>query len=172
MLIPLFALLLSASAAAVNLQDVYHQAGPGEGYDKLLSLDPAEIYTGSLIVDIGTSCALHGHGALIALDAGGSIKVGQSIPSHTKLDIDGCVITGGARAIDYEWADDSRVTNCTIVGNGIGIRMWGTDGVIENCIIAGNDEYGIACRDNMYPAISHNCMWGNLGGDCMKYCFT
>ena len=172
LLAPLALIAIASAAGAVHLQDVYVQAGPGEGYDKLLVLDPAEIYTGYMIVDIGTSCAIHGNGALIALDPTESIQVGQSIPSQTRLDIDGCVITGGAYGIKYEWASQSTVRNCTITGNAVGIRMWGTDGTIENCIIAGNHQYGIACRSGMNPSIMYNCMWGNPGGDCMEYCFT
>jgi exopolysaccharide biosynthesis protein len=168
LLIALMGALLSAPANAIHLQDVYDQAVAGEGYDKLVVLDPGEVYSGYMVVTPRTTCVLHGNGALIVLDATGYI----SAPSQAKLDIDGCVITGGAFGLNYDWSSNSTVKNCTIVGNDVGIRCWGGQVTITNCIIAHSAQYGIACLDYSPPVISYNCMWANDGGDCMEFCPT
>jgi parallel beta-helix repeat protein len=162
----LVGILFCTAASAIDLQEAYNQAGPGEGYDKLLILDPAEIYTGYLVVDLGISCAIHGNGALIVLNENASIWCG----SQSKLDIDGCVIRGGAYGINYEYASNSNVQNCTIVSNTVGIRCWATQVTIKNCIIANNSQFGIASLDYSPPIILYNCMWGNERGDCMQFC--
>jgi exopolysaccharide biosynthesis protein len=168
--IPLLFLLMSAMisfpAHAIHLQDAYNQAESGEGYDKRLILEPDEIYTGYLVVEPRTSCVIHGNGALIVLDPAGYI----SAPSQAKLDIDGCVITGGAVGLNYDWGSNSTVENCTLVENGMGIRCWGTTVVIKNCIIANNYQYGIACLDTFEPVILYNNVWANAQLDYAAYC--
>jgi len=47
-LIAIGLLLGQVGFAEVSLQEVYNNAGPGGGYDKLLELDPQEIYIGDL----------------------------------------------------------------------------------------------------------------------------
>ena len=169
LLIPLMGALISAPTGATPLQEVYDQAQPGEGYDKLLVLDPGEMYTGYMVVYPGVSCAIHGNGALITLDQTGSIAV----PSWASLDIDGCVITGGYYGLNYDYPSNSTVENCTIVDNSIGVwcgLSQGTQVTIKNCIIADNSQYGIACRENLEPAILYNDVWRNVGGNYMAFC--
>lgn len=167
-MVPLIILLAAGAAAAVHLQDAYNEAGPGEGYDRLVELDPAEVYTGYLVVLGNTSCCLRGNGALIVLDEGAQIWAGAS----TRLDVEGCVITGGSYGISYDYAITSTVSNCTLVGNGVGLRAWIADVTVTNCIIAGNDEYGIACRDGYEPAMLYNDVWGNGVLDYAAFCPT
>jgi parallel beta-helix repeat protein len=167
-MVPLIILLAAGTAAAVHLQDAYNEAGPGEGYDRLVELDPAEVYTGYLVVLGNTSCCLRGNGALIVLDEGAQIWAGAS----TRLDVEGCVITGGSYGISYDYAITSTVSNCTLVGNGVGLRAWIADVTVTNCIIAGNDEYGIACRDGYEPAMLYNDVWGNGVLDYAAFCPT
>ncbi len=168
LLVPMLGLLLSISAGAVHLQDVYNQAGPGEGYDKLLQLHPDEVYTGFMAVDSQTSCALHGNGALILLDEMGTIAV----PNQAALDIDGCVITGGAYGLYYDWSASSTVENCTIVENTTGIRAWGGTIIIKNCIIANNVQHGIACLEGSEPIILYNNVWNNVQLNYAAFCPT
>ena len=168
LLIPMLVLVLSAPAGAAHLQDIYDQAGPGEGYDKLLVLDPGEIYTGYLLTTPGNSCVIHGNGALISLDPGGYIWA----YTDATLDIDGCVIKGGSNALTYEYCAASTVQNCTIVGNSIGIRVWYPRGeiTIKNCIIVNNSQYGIACVEYYEPTILYNDVWGNSVFNYAAYC--
>jgi hypothetical protein len=168
MLIPLTALLLSAPALAMHLQDAYEQAGPGEGYDKLVVLDPGQLYTGYLLVNANSSCGLRGNGALIQLDPGAQIWAG----SNSRLDVDGCVITGGTYGLSLDYTVSSRVENCTLVGNGVGIRTWVADVTITNCIIAENAQYGIACREGSEPTILYNDVWGNGELNYAAFCPT
>ena len=143
MVLLIFLLAAAAPSAAMHLQDAYNEAGPGEGYDRLVVLDPAEVYTGYLVVLGNTSCCLRGNGALIVLDEGAQIWAGAS----TRLDVQGCIITGGSYGISYDYAISSVVSNCTLVGNEVGLRSWISDVTVTNCIITGNDQYGISCRE-------------------------
>jgi parallel beta-helix repeat protein len=165
-IIALTGMLFYTSASAMDLQEAYNQAVSGEGYDKLLVLDPAEIYTGYLVVDPGLSCAIHGNGALIVLNTNASIWCG----SQSKLDIDGCVIRGGAYGINYEYASNSRVENCTFVDNTVGIRCWGMTAVIKNCVVADNSQFGIACLEGLEPVILFNNVWNSGQLDYAAYC--
>lgn len=168
MLIPLTAMLWAAPALAMHLQDAYDQAGPGEGYDKLVILNPSEVYTGYMNVSMQTSCCLRGNGALIVLASGGQIWAG----STSKLDVETCVITGGACGLSYDYTARSTVQNCTIVGNNIGIRTWISEVIISNCIVVDNFEYGIACREGSQPTILYNDVWGNGALDYAAFCPT
>ena len=161
-------LAAAGSAAAVHLQDAYSDAGPGEGYDKLVVLDPAEVYTGYMVALGNTSNCLRGNGALIVLDSDAQIWAG----ANTRLDVEGCVITGGSYGISYDYASTSVVSNCTLVGNGVGLRSWIADVTVTNCIIAENDEYGIACRDGYEPTILYNNVWGNGQLNYAAFCPT
>lgn len=168
-MIPLILLLLMAGpSAGLHLQDAYNEAGPGEGYDRLVVLDPAEVYTGYLVVLGNSSCLLRGNGALIALDQGAQIWAG----ANTRLDVEGCTITGGSYGISYDYAISSTVSNCTLVGNGVGLRSWIADVTVTNCIIAGNDQYGIACREGYEPTVLYNNVWGNGDIDYAAFCPT
>jgi parallel beta-helix repeat protein len=152
MLIPMTIMLWAAPALAMHLQDAYDQAGPGEGYDKLVLLNPSEVYTGFMNVAMQTSCRLRGNGALIVLAPGGQIWAG----STSKLDVEGCVITGGACGLSYDYTARSTVQNCTI----------------SNCIVVGNFEYGVACREGSEPTMVYNDVWGNGALDYAAFCPT
>jgi hypothetical protein len=168
LLIPLVVFLLSVPARAMHLQDAYDQAGPGEGYDKLVILDPNEIYTGYMTVYPQKSCRLQGNGALIVLDATGHILAA----SQSKLDVEGCIITGGSVGLNYDYSSNSTVANCTLVGNGIGIRTWVSQVTIKNCIVVNNFEYGIACREGLEPTVLYNDVWGNGALNYATFCAT
>jgi hypothetical protein len=142
---------------AIPLQQVFQQSGPGEGYDKLIILDPSEIYTGSLYLDMSISCAIRGNGALIILDPDGTITADY----QAKLDIDGCVITGGDVALGYMNSRPSNVENCTLVGNNYGVATLFSDVNIKNCIAADNNLFGIYWIAGPRPASQYNNVWGN-----------
>ena len=167
LLSPLLIFMLAAPVGAIHLQDVYDQAGPGEGYDKLLVLDPGETYTGWMVTGTGMTCAIHGNGALIDLDFGYYIKAYQA-----QLDIDGCIITGGAYGVNYEYClqYDSTIRNCTIVGNNIGIQTNVSPLTIKNCIVIDNLQYGIAYLGGPGPQIMYNCVWNNGALSYAEFC--
>jgi hypothetical protein len=168
LMIPFIALSIPSPATAIHLQDVYNEAGPGEGYDKLVNLDPAEVYTGYMVVAGNISCHLRGNGALILLDTGAQIWAGAS----TRLDVDGCVITGGSYGLSFDYAASSVVSNCTLVGNEVGLRSWASNVTVTNCIITGNDEYGLACREGSQPTVLYNDVWGNGTLNYAAFCPT
>jgi hypothetical protein len=161
-------LAAAAPSAAVHLQDAYNEAGPGEGYDRLVILDPAEVYTGYLVVLGNTSCCLRGNGALIMLDEGAQIWAGAS----TRLDVEGCIIGGGSYGVSYDYAATSVVSNCTLAGNEVGLRSWISDVTVTNCIITGNEEYGIACREGYEPTVMYNDVWSNGELNYAAFCPT
>jgi len=162
----LLGLAIASTAGAGDLQSLYDAAGPGEGYDKLIVLDPSEVYTGYMIVQDAIKCALHGNGALIELDSFGALMTFY----NSTLDIDGCVITGGTEGLYYAYCGASTVRNCTIIGNGTGVRCVVAPVTIENCIIANNTERGISCFEGYYPTILYNNVWDNGQGNYMYLC--
>jgi hypothetical protein len=106
--------LAAAPAAASTLRAAYDAAGPGEGYDKLLVLEPGVVYTGGLHIgpilipesvsysgEPGLDVKIVGNGAV--LDLAGSQLAISYCPN--RLDVEDCVITGGSlrfRGLDYE----------------------------------------------------------------------
>jgi hypothetical protein len=163
----LLAVLAALPAQAVHLQDVYEQAGPGQGYDKLMVLDPGQVYTGYLIVTDGVRCAIQGNGALIRLDAGATISAYTGVT----LDVDGCVITGGEVGLGYADCPASRVTNCTLAGNAMGLALSNSQVTVTNCIITDNDLYGICWMTGPRPTNLYNNVWGNGQLNYATFCF-
>jgi hypothetical protein len=160
---------LATALAAVTLQEAYDAAGPGEGYDKLLVLDPGTVYTGGLTVERGIYSCIHGNGALVDLEDKSVWAAGYG----TGMDIDHCVLTNGYSGIYV--SEDARATirNNTIVYNQYGVSSWYGNPfnvIIENNIISENSVYGIYCREFFEPFIEYNTVWGNLLGDYMKNC--
>jgi nitrous oxidase accessory protein NosD len=168
-MIAVLVVLVTASApVAESLQAVYDAAGPGEGYDKLLVLDPATLYTGGLSVDRGVRSCVHGNGARIDLQYKSIWVAGY----ETGLDIDHCVVTGGYSGLYIAEDADAIVRNNTFVGNGYGVTCWigSFDTVIENNIMVGNSVYGVYCREYFEPFLQYNTVWGNTQGNYMKNC--
>ncbi len=161
--------LVTASApGAESLQAAYDAAEPGEGYDKLLVLDPGTLYTGSLTVDRGMRSCVHGNGARIDLQYKSIWAAGYG----TALDIDHCVVTGGYAGLYIAEDADAVVRNNTFVGNGYGVTCWigSTNIVIENNVIVDNSVYGVYCREYFEPFLHYNTVWGNAQGNYMKNC--
>jgi hypothetical protein len=162
-------LMGGAAAEGVTLKDAYDAAEPGDGYDKLVLLDPAVLYTGGLFVEMGVRCCIHGEGAVIDLE-GGNIWVERW---DTSLDIDHCVLTNGSAAIYVTQDAEATIRNNTIVDNVYGVISWYAslfDVIIENNIIANNSMYGIFAIEYVEPFVQYNTVWGNLSGDYMKRC--
>jgi hypothetical protein len=98
----------------MTLRAAYDAAGPGEGYDKRVVLEPGVVYTGGLHVgpilipemaeysgEAGLDVKIVGNGAV--LDLAGSQLAISYCPN--RLDVEDCVIVGGSlrfRGLDYE----------------------------------------------------------------------
>ncbi|MEE8638806.1 MAG: right-handed parallel beta-helix repeat-containing protein [bacterium] len=175
-LVVLLALALIVPATvAKTLQSAYDEAGPAEGYDKLLVLDSKVTYTGGLSVLQGKKSCIRGNGALCDLD-GGQIFVSQP---RTQFDITGCcIIDGGAAGAIYV-ADDAtaNIDGNTICKSGVGLYIWAYSyATVKNNIIfknnkSGGSMYGIA--KHQYTGtlnILYNDTDSNYGGNYMYFC--
>jgi len=158
-----------------SLQQVYDNAGPGGGYDKLLELDPAEEYGGDLSIPPGVTVCIRGNGAKII----GLSFSDQAIRVYgSGLDIDHCVFVGretGVNGIYFDSNSYGQVTNNTIVdfnNAGIKIYYYNVSGglTIENSIITGC-YYGLYCEEDYHPTyVAYNDTWGNIGLNYAHYC--
>lgn len=104
----------AALATAGTLRAAYDAALPGEGYDKLLILEPGVVYTGGLHIgpilipesvsysgEPGLDVKIVGRGAVLDL-AGSQLSISYC---PNRLDVEDCVIVGGSlrfRGLDYE----------------------------------------------------------------------
>ena len=149
---------------AIPLQEVYDSALADSGYDKVLSLNPQEVYTGNLVV-VDQKVWLQGHGALI----NGSIKI---LNNTAMLDADHCVFTQADTALEYNNGAHGAVVNCTFYQNVIGVKVFSANSqdsnLIQNCIFLANSKFAVV-TSLFNPVISYNCHWGN-GGDYYTYC--
>lgn len=168
--------MLAPSAwAYVSLQQVYYNAGPGGGYDKLLELDPQEEYGGDLHISSGVTVCIHGNGAKII---GLSFSAKSIQINGSKLDIDHCILVGRNDAEDgiyYDTNSYGRATNNTVTGfKNAGINTYYVQAssgmVIENNIITDcyYGYYGI--EDYMPTYFAYNCVWGNRSLNHAYYC--
>jgi hypothetical protein len=164
---------LPAALADVSLQEVYDAAGPGQGYDKLLELDPEETYTGNLLICQWNTVCIHGNGALVVTpdpELGIAIRVLWS-----QLDIDHAVIVCGYGGIEYGLDAYGVVKNNTIVGateNGIrtGLVPGGQPMEFTNNIISHN-KYGVYVLEVALPTfVAYNDLWDNRSGHYVKFC--
>ncbi len=154
--------------SANTLQSAFDASGPGEGYDRLVVLDPAIPYSGGLWIHNAMKCCIHGNGAVINLQNAG-IRVQDT---GSLLDIDHCVLTHGQSGLIYVNSARGTIRNNTVVGNGYGIQTPGgsTLILIENNIIYDNAEYGLYWQEYVEPIVQYNAVWGNSGGDYMHAC--
>jgi parallel beta-helix repeat protein len=156
----------------MSLQQAYDQAGPGEGYDKLLVLDPQVTYTGGCGVLQGKKSCLRGNGALIDLQ-NNQIYCGQP---GTEVLITGCCLTNGASgdaAIAIQDGAVGTVDGNTICKNNIGVKVWvNSSATLKNNVIFGNSLYGVAGYQTSYYSIVilYNDVDTNYGGNYMYFC--
>ncbi len=161
-------LAVASSAPAVSLLSLYEAAGPGEGYDKLLVLDPAETYTGGIWVEGGVRCCVHGNGATIQLTFNSMLADGAG----SILDIDHCILTGGDAGVYISNGATGTVRNNTMRGNQNGVKSYlgSTDLLIENNVIVENVQHGIYVSEFYEPVIRYNTVWSHPQGNYMMRC--
>jgi len=166
-------LVSSALGAQVNLQAAYDACGPGEGYDKLLVLDPANIYTGMLTVTNSIRSCIHGKGALIHLN---NLSYRNSIRAWgqgTVLDIDHCIIRGANEAVGLHDGVSGTFSNNTFYDCSYGFYGWdAASATAYNNIIAFGPagSMGFARLEGASTVIHHNDVWLKHGGAYMEYC--
>jgi parallel beta-helix repeat protein len=158
--------LVAPSVWALKFQDVYDQAGPGEGYDKLVVLDPNETYTGRCDVLEGKKSCIRGNGAVIDLDFGQVVASGAG----TELMITGCCLVNGNAAIAIQNGAAGIVDGNTVCKSSKGIQAWlSASCTVKNNIFYGND-YGVAREQNTSVAILYNDVYNNAMGNYVYWC--
>ena len=108
--------ILPVNSGAIPLDSVFQTAPPLAGYDKVLILQPNQLYIGGFI-SFNQTVAVWGNGATIDLQGSGIIAVGKGI-----LDVDGCVFVNGAAAINVSDEVKTTVSNCVFYRNTYGVQ--------------------------------------------------
>jgi hypothetical protein len=158
--------LVAPLAWAKTFQDAYDEAGRGEGYDKLLMLDPKESYTGRCDVLVGKKSCIRGNGALVDL------KFGQVVASGagTELLITGCCLINGNAAIAIQDGATATVDGNTVCKNVMAVKPWlSSSCTVKNNILYGND-YGVAREEYTSVSVSYNDVDNNSKGNYVYWC--
>jgi hypothetical protein len=166
------AILLAVLAApgsfvqAATLADAFAAAGPGAGYDTLVVLDPAVIYTGGLTVPAGEHC-LVSLGARVDLQSGSVV-----VEPGACLDVYGCSFARGNIALDYGSGARGEVIHCNFYNNYIGVKFWdGAAVTLINDTFTANTHYGVYRYEYHGGSyITHCDAWGNTDGDYIEFC--
>ena len=110
--ITLSLILSLTSLRGESLYEVYQNAGPGNGYDKYMVLNPNVIYTGGFGTSV-YSVLLEGNGAVIDLQGGTGIWMSGDESSSPPLVIKRCTImNGGYYGVNFP---DTEITKLLIV---------------------------------------------------------
>ena len=157
---------------ATTLQSVFDTAGPGNEYDKFVSLSPEIIYTGGLGIFEG-DVFIEGNGAIIDLQDGSGIWVYADEYYPATLDIQYCTIIDGAYfGLSYGGTSKGSITNCNFVRNDFGIKLYDYSEVdIKNCNLIENTVYGVGIfSENPICNIDYTNAWGNGEASWMENC--
>ncbi|UCH78567.1 MAG: right-handed parallel beta-helix repeat-containing protein [Candidatus Coatesbacteria bacterium] len=164
--------LCAPLAGAKSLEQAYNEAGPGEGYDKLLVLDPNVTYTGGVGLLQGKKSCIRGNGALCDLQ-NNQVFIAQP---GTEALITGCCIINGTNAdasIAVQDGAKATIDGNTICKNGAdAVKVWdGSTATVKNNILYGSSRYGITAHQNSYSSvlILYNDVY-NTSGNYMYFC--
>jgi len=161
----LLLLFVSLSFAATTLQQVYQNAVPGLGYDRLMILHPDSMYTGGISV-LNEKVGIKGYGAIIDLNGDSIFVDGES-----QMDIDGCVIINGNSGLAAHGSANALITHCTFYGNVIGIHFMSAGcAEVMNTIIAYSTLYGYACDETSVCVLHYLDSYQNTQGNYMEWC--
>jgi parallel beta-helix repeat protein len=166
-IISLFFFLFGLSTlTAATLLEVYQQAQPGLGYDKLVMLEPDSIYTGGISIT-NQKVGIKGRGAIINLNGGSIIVSGES-----QIEVDGCVVINGGNGIYASGNVSCLVSQCTFYGNNVGIHFLSATGMVTvvNTIFSNNTQYGFACDQNSYRVLHYLDAYQNAQGNYKEWC--
>ena len=156
----------AVQSPAIPLQQAYDEAEPGAGYDKMVYLDPAEVYTGGILLEDGPTCILS-CGALVDLQ-GDRIYVEPG----TVLDICGVVLANSdSAALKYYGTGEGWIDHCTFVGNYDGLYFWEySDMVITSNIFSYSSHWGVYTHTDADRWMCFNNAWANAAGNYKEYC--
>ncbi|RJP74105.1 MAG: hypothetical protein C4524_13470 [Candidatus Zixiibacteriota bacterium] len=160
-------LCLAAPGWSVPLQQAFDQATPGAGYDRIVYLDQATLYTGGLTLSDGDYC-LVSSGAVVDLE-GNRIIVNPS----ASLDICGVVLANSdSAALKFSGAGHGWVDHVTFCANYDGLYFWQNSAMkITSCIIANSTRYGVYCHSEYdLRWMAYNDAWSNPSGNYREYC--
>lgn len=161
----LLLLIVSLSFASTTLQQIYLNASPGLGYDRLMILHPDSIYTGGISV-LNEKIGIKGYGAIVELNGDSIFVDGES-----QIDIDGCVIINGNSGLAAHGSTNSLITHCTFYGNVIGIHFMSAGAIeVVNTIIANNSRFGYACDETSVCVLHYLDSYQNTQGNYMEWC--
>lgn len=158
--------LWAAQALAIPLQQAYSEATPGAGYDKLVFLNPDEVYTGGLHL-LGETVCIISCGAEVDLQ-GSRIMVEPS----ALLDICGVVLTNSdSAALKYSGAGVGWIDHCTFWGNYDCVYFWdGADMTLTSNVFSFSSHYGVYCHEDAQRWMAFNDAWENAAGHYKEYC--
>ena len=127
-----------------SLYEVYQNAGPGNGYDKYMVLDPNVIYTGGFGTSV-YSVLLEGNGAVIDLQGGTGIWMSGDESSSPPLVIKRCTImNGGYYGVNFSGYGNHEIIDCNFINDVWGIQVGEYSyTTIRNCNLIDN-TYGLA----------------------------
>jgi len=164
-LISVFLFVLPMVAYGTSLNDVFVNAPAMAGYDRVLVLDPSQVYTGGIVI-FNERVAIWGNGAVIDLQSNAVIAIGTG-----ELAIDGCVFINGGAAVSV--ADVRTViSNSVFYGNDIGIQHSSIYEllIVYNSIFMNNQNYGIFTEEENLTYLEYNVAYNNAGGHYMAGC--
>ena len=152
--------------------DMYFNAGPMNGYDKYIILDPNEDYFGGFGIYEG-SVFIEGNGAVIDLQEGLGIWVSAEFEnSNVILDISYVsIINGFEYGVYYSGYAKGQIRNCNFINDYIGLKLLdNTEVNIVNSNFINNEAYGLAVITEIPICNLSYCNgWGN-GETYMENC--
>ena len=127
-----------------SLYEVYQNAGPGNGYDKYMVLNPNLIYTGGFGTSV-YSVLIEGNGAVIDLQGGTGIWMSGDESSSPPLVIKRCTImNGGYYGVNFSGYGNHEIIDCNFINDVWGIQVGEHSyTTIRNCNLIDN-TYGLA----------------------------
>ena len=156
-------LILSlTSLRGESLYEVYQNAGPGNGYDKYMILNPNVIYTGGFGTSV-YSVLLEGNGAVINLQGGTGIWMSGDESSSPPLVMTKCtIINGGYYGVNFSGYGNHEIIDCNFINDVWGIQVGEHSyTTIRNCNLIDN-TYGLAIIGLESEVNLANCNgWGN-----------
>jgi len=165
--------ILFSTILSNSLQDIFDNAGPENGYDKYIILDPNEIYDGSFY-NFDYKTYINCQGSTIDLNNGAGISIYADEYYNGSLDIEYCTIYNGSEnwGIDYAGTSTGNITNCNFVSNKIGLTLHDSSYVVlKNSNFIDNDTYGLALITEIpILEVSYSNFYENFEGDCMENC--
>ena len=159
-------LLCISSTYATSLRDMFDAAGPANGYDKYVVLEPGVIYTGEIGVYEG-AVFIKGNGAIVDLQGGVGLWVYADESYPASLEIEYLTISNGAyNGLTYNGTSSGNVINCNFINNDFGIQIQDNVSLtIRNSNFINSSSYGIAMRGMTTSFdISYSNFWGNVSG--------